>query len=63
MLQLRSREFPIEWQSMAWIQIATGKIARIPNDFVFVLIGGESPDEFLRKTGIEIVEKALPLLN
>ena len=31
----------------------------IPNDFVFVMVGGESPEEFLRKTGIEIVEKAV----
>ena len=31
----------------------------IPNDYVFVLAGGESPDEFLQKTGIEIVEKAV----
>ncbi len=31
----------------------------IQNDFVFVLAGGESPDEFLQKTGIEIVEKAV----
>jgi len=31
----------------------------IPNDFVFVLIGGESPEEFLKKTGVEIVEKSL----
>ncbi len=29
------------------------------NDFVFILIGGESPDDFLRKIGIEIVEKAV----
>ncbi len=31
----------------------------LPNEFVFVLIGGESPEEFLRKTGVEIVEKAI----
>lgn len=33
----------------------------LPNDYVFVLIGGESPEEFLRKTGIEIVEKAITI--
>lgn len=32
----------------------------LPNDFVIVLIGGESPEDFLRKTGVEIVEKAVP---
>ncbi len=36
-----------------------GQTRELANDFVFVLIGGESPDEFLRKTGIEIVEKAI----
>lgn len=36
----------------------TGTVA-LRNDFVFVLIGGEPAEEFLRKTGIEIVEKAL----
>ncbi|MBE0659246.1 MAG: NAD(P)-binding domain-containing protein [Bryobacteraceae bacterium] len=37
----------------------SGSTVRIPADFVFVLIGGESPDEFLRRIGIEIVEKAV----
>ena len=31
----------------------------VPNDYVFVLIGGQSPEEFLRKTGVEIVEKVI----
>jgi putative YpdA family bacillithiol system oxidoreductase len=29
----------------------------LPNDFVIVLIGGETPEEFLQKTGVKIVEK------
>ncbi len=36
-----------------------GRESVISNDFTFVLIGGESPEEFLRKVGIEIVEKAI----
>lgn len=36
-----------------------GGAREIPNSFVFILIGGESPEEFLRKTGVEIVEKVL----
>ncbi|MFB3921314.1 MAG: NAD(P)-binding domain-containing protein [Terriglobia bacterium] len=36
-----------------------GAVGDLPNDYTFVLIGGESPEEFLRKTGVEIVEKAL----
>lgn len=36
-----------------------GKIVEIPNDYVFILIGGVSPEEFLRKMGIEIVEKVI----
>lgn len=31
----------------------------LPNDFVFAMIGGESPEAFLCKIGIEIVEKAI----
>lgn len=38
---------------------ADGKETEIPNDFIFVLIGGESPEEFLKRTGVEIVEKAV----
>jgi hypothetical protein len=36
-----------------------GKLRELPNQFVFILIGGDSPEEFLRKTGVEIVEKEL----
>jgi hypothetical protein len=28
-LQLRSREYPIEWQGTAWIESSTGRITRI----------------------------------
>lgn len=42
------------------VTVATaGGVRSLKNDFVFVLAGGESPDEFLQKTGIEIVEKAV----
>lgn len=36
-----------------------GAREEIPNDYVFILIGGESPEEFLTKMGVEIVEKSL----
>jgi thioredoxin reductase len=36
-----------------------GKPQELPNSYVFVLIGGESPEDFLRKTGVEIVEKTV----
>jgi thioredoxin reductase (NADPH) len=36
-----------------------GKTQELPNDYVFILIGGESPEDFLRKTGVEIVEKTV----
>jgi len=42
------------------VQLVSGnKAFELPNQFVFVLIGGESPEGFLRKIGIEIVEKVL----
>ncbi|MBI1353677.1 MAG: 4Fe-4S dicluster domain-containing protein [Acidobacteria bacterium] len=31
----------------------------LPNDYVFILIGGESPEGFLRQIGVEIVEKSV----
>ena len=37
----------------------SGSTIRLENDFVFVLIGGESPEEFLLKLGVEIVEKTV----
>lgn len=39
-----------------------GGTSEISNDYVFVLIGGETPDEFLKKTGIEIVEKSVGMI-
>jgi thioredoxin reductase len=36
-----------------------GKAVELPNDYVFILIGGESPEGFLRKMGIEMVEKII----
>jgi putative YpdA family bacillithiol system oxidoreductase len=42
------------------VVINTGMESKeLANDYVFVLVGGETPDEFLKKTGIEIVEKSL----
>lgn len=39
--------------------VTLNSCGEMPNDYVFVLIGGESPEEFLRRTGIEIVEKVV----
>jgi thioredoxin reductase len=36
-----------------------GKCKELRNQYVFILIGGDSPEEFLQKTGVEIVEKEL----
>jgi len=36
-----------------------GDTVELPNRYVFVLIGGESPETFLQKTGVEIVEKVI----
>lgn len=42
------------------VQIATRNgVFELPNHYVFVLIGGESPEAFLQKIGIDIVEKVL----
>ncbi len=36
-----------------------GSKVDLNNHFVFAMIGGQSPEDFLRKTGVEIVEKVL----
>lgn len=36
-----------------------GDPLEIPNDYVFILAGGVSPEDFLRKIGVEIVEKVV----
>ncbi len=36
-----------------------GATQELPDDFVFILIGEESPEDFLRGAGVEIVEKSL----
>ena len=36
-----------------------GKLTNLKNDFVIGLIGGESPETFLCKVGVEIVEKTI----
>ena len=36
-----------------------GRTTDYPNRYVFILIGGESPEDFLRKIGVEIVEKTV----
>jgi thioredoxin reductase len=38
---------------------AEGRTYEIPNHYVLILIGGESPEAILRKTGIEMVEKVI----
>ncbi len=39
--------------------VEAGRRIEIPNHYIFVLIGGESPETFLRRIGIEIVEKVI----
>jgi hypothetical protein len=36
-----------------------GKPVEVQNDYVFILIGGNSAEEFLKKTGVGIMEKSL----
>ena len=40
------------------VQLAQGA-EQVPARFVIVLVGGESPEDFLLKSGVEIVEKAI----
>src|SRR4051812_46657611 len=36
-----------------------GSLLEKPNHYVFVMIGGESPEAFLSKIGVHMVEKAI----
>lgn len=38
---------------------SAGKLDVVANDYVFILAGGESPEDFLQKMGIQIVEKII----
>lgn len=40
-----------------------GSLHTLPNDFLVIRIGGEAPYDFLRKIGIEIVKKDVPLVG
>lgn len=40
-----------------------GEIHTIPNDYLIVRVGGIAPYDFLRKIGIEIVKKDVPLVG
>jgi len=37
----------------------SGEELELANDFVFAMIGGESPETFLQRSGVEVVEKVL----
>jgi thioredoxin reductase len=58
-IQIRRRSEVVEIGPASVTLIAEGNKVELPNDYAIILIGGESPDDFLRRTGIEIVEKAL----
>jgi putative YpdA family bacillithiol system oxidoreductase len=51
----------VEIQPDRVILEAGSERCELRNDFVFILIGGESPEEFLQKCGVEMVEKAVRL--
>jgi thioredoxin reductase (NADPH) len=38
-----------------------GEVTILPNDFVFIRIGGEAPFAFLEKLGVRIVQKDVPI--
>jgi putative YpdA family bacillithiol system oxidoreductase len=58
-IQVRRRSEVVEIGPASVTLIAEGNKVELSNDYAIILIGGESPDDFLRRTGIEIVEKAL----
>ena len=61
LLTVRRNSQVKEIRAGAVVLEAAGQSVEVPNDYVFALIGGVSPEEFLQKTGVEIVEKALAM--
>lgn len=45
---------PVEFQEKSAILDVGGKLQEIPNDFVWIFVGGEPPTAFLRKLGIRV---------
>ena len=43
------------------LRSATGATETIPNDYIFALIGGTSPNAFLKKIGVEMVTKEVAI--
>lgn len=60
-VSIRCRSEVIEIRPDAVTVASGGSRADLPNDYTFILIGGESPEDFLRRTGVEIVEKVLTM--
>ena len=44
---------PVEVKSDAVILNVNGELRKIPNDFVWILVGGIPPNDFLKKIGVE----------
>lgn len=55
---LRSAQIAAVRPETVLLEVA-GKPLEVQNDYLFILIGGNSPEEFLKRTGVEIVEKSL----
>ncbi|MEW5976799.1 MAG: NAD(P)-binding domain-containing protein [Acidobacteriota bacterium] len=49
----------VEIREQTVVLSCQGKVTELSNNFLFVMIGGEPPEEFLRRAGVEIVEKAI----
>jgi thioredoxin reductase (NADPH) len=58
-IQIRRKSTVQEVRPQSVVLATDVAAVEIPNDYVFVLIGGESPEAFLRKIGVAIVEKAV----
>jgi thioredoxin reductase len=55
---LRNAQVAAIREDRVLVEVA-GRPQEVQNDYVFILIGGNSPEEFLKRTGVEMVEKSL----
>jgi thioredoxin reductase (NADPH) len=60
-LQVVFESVPVEIRENAIVLEVAGHLTEIPNDYVWIFAGGQAPDDFLRKVGIEFGPQDLTL--
>jgi thioredoxin reductase (NADPH) len=60
-LKVRFNSMPVEIRENSVLMEVEGTVEELPNDYVWVFAGGEAPNEFLKKIGVEFGARDLTL--